>query len=226
MGATNFTTYYNLSQFIGTDKPAWLQDYNGDMLKIDTGINGAKTAADAAALAASTAQGTADANTGSISTLNTTVATHTNQITTLSGAVNTINSLIGNGTPTTTDQTIIGAINEIHAELNYSTSETVCGKWIDGKTLYRKVIDCGIAPSAATNAATVYTFPSDVSFVRFVGGFCDGNGSSLPYLSSTDLIYTLLLNVAYDNNEWIIRCWSGSDRSSYGRMYAIVEYTK
>lgn len=117
MGATNFTTYYNLSQFIGTDKPAWLQDYNGDMLKIDTAINGAKTAADAAALAASTAQGTADANTGSISTLTTTVSTHTNQITSLSGAINTINSLLGNGTPTTTDHTIIGGINEINAKV-------------------------------------------------------------------------------------------------------------
>ena len=116
MGATNTTTYYNLSQFIGTDKPAWLHDYNGDMLKIDTGINAAKLAADAAALDAGAAQNTANDAVSSIVTLNATVGAHTTAITNLSGSVNTINSLIGNGTPTTTDQTIIGAINEINAK--------------------------------------------------------------------------------------------------------------
>lgn len=122
MGATNTTTYYNLSQFIGTDKPAWLQDYNGDMLKIDTGINAAKLAADAAALDAGAAQNTADGAVSSITTLSSTVGVHTTAITNLSGAVNTINSLIGNGTPTTTDQTIIGAINEINANLGSAES--------------------------------------------------------------------------------------------------------
>lgn len=35
MTATNRTKNYNLSQFVGTDRPAWLVDYNGDMAKID-----------------------------------------------------------------------------------------------------------------------------------------------------------------------------------------------
>lgn len=35
MTATNRTENYNLSQFVGTDRPAWLVDYNGDMAKID-----------------------------------------------------------------------------------------------------------------------------------------------------------------------------------------------
>ena len=35
MASTNHTTNYELSQFIGTDKPAWLGDYNSDMGKID-----------------------------------------------------------------------------------------------------------------------------------------------------------------------------------------------
>lgn len=35
MTATNHTTSYNLSQFVGTDRPTWLGDYNGDMTKID-----------------------------------------------------------------------------------------------------------------------------------------------------------------------------------------------
>ena len=35
MTATNHTENYNLSQFVGTDRPTWLGDYNGDMEKID-----------------------------------------------------------------------------------------------------------------------------------------------------------------------------------------------
>ena len=38
MSSTNKTANYNLSQFIGTDKPTWLNDYNGDMSKIDSAI--------------------------------------------------------------------------------------------------------------------------------------------------------------------------------------------
>lgn len=35
MTATNHTENYNLSQFVGSDRPTWLGDYNGDMAKID-----------------------------------------------------------------------------------------------------------------------------------------------------------------------------------------------
>ena len=36
MASTNKTTNYELSQFIETDRPAWLTDYNGDMRIIDS----------------------------------------------------------------------------------------------------------------------------------------------------------------------------------------------
>ena len=37
MASTTKTANLELSQFVGTDKPAWLTDYNGDMQKIDDG---------------------------------------------------------------------------------------------------------------------------------------------------------------------------------------------
>lgn len=37
-GSTNHTQYYDLSQYIATDKPTYLVDYNGDMLKIDNAL--------------------------------------------------------------------------------------------------------------------------------------------------------------------------------------------
>lgn len=48
MAHTNQTPNYELSQFLGTDKPAWLVDYNGDMEKIDLGMKAAQDVADAA----------------------------------------------------------------------------------------------------------------------------------------------------------------------------------
>lgn len=59
MSSTNKTTNYELSQFLSTDKPAWLTDYNQDMSKIDNGINTAQ-------LTATGADGKADANTTNI----------------------------------------------------------------------------------------------------------------------------------------------------------------
>lgn len=40
MSSTNKTINYELSQFISTDKPTWLVDYNTDMNRIDLGIKG------------------------------------------------------------------------------------------------------------------------------------------------------------------------------------------
>lgn len=50
MTATNHTRNYNLSQFVGTDRPTWLGDYNGDMSKIDSQLK--RNADDIAAAAA------------------------------------------------------------------------------------------------------------------------------------------------------------------------------
>lgn len=45
MSSTNKTTYYDLSQYIGTDKPTYLGDYNSDMSKIDSAIHGVQETA-------------------------------------------------------------------------------------------------------------------------------------------------------------------------------------
>lgn len=109
MGHTNQTANYNLPQFVGTDKPSWLGDINDAFAAIDTAIA-------AAASEASTADGKADALTTTVSGHTTQIGVLQNTVTTQGNTLNTVTSLIGNGTPTTTDQTIIGAINELHAD--------------------------------------------------------------------------------------------------------------
>lgn len=67
MSSTNKTTNYELSQFVGSDKPTWLGDYNSDMGKIDiqmktneNNVVNAQTTADTALSNATNAQTTAD----------------------------------------------------------------------------------------------------------------------------------------------------------------------
>lgn len=115
MSATNATTNYNLPLFIGTDKPAWLVDWNSAMSAIDAAIKGVDTDVQGAIVDISGLSSTVASHTASISTISGQITVITTNLNTATGNINTINSLIGNGTPTTTDQTIIGAINELHA---------------------------------------------------------------------------------------------------------------
>lgn len=56
MSSTNKTTYYNLSQYVGTDKPTYLGDYNSDMSKIDEAIHGVQETATTANQTAGSAE--------------------------------------------------------------------------------------------------------------------------------------------------------------------------
>ena len=117
MSATNKTTNYEFPVFIGTDKPAWLVDWNGAMNLIDTAIKQAETKADQAGTDVGSIQSDIITINSSITTLNNAVSQLRIDTNANTGAINTIQELIGNGTPTTTDHTIIGAINEINAKV-------------------------------------------------------------------------------------------------------------
>lgn len=80
MASTNKTPGLELSQFLATDKPSWLGDYNSDMAKIDTGYTSIKAEAEGAAGDATnaknialTAVATANSASSAVSDLNTDV---------------------------------------------------------------------------------------------------------------------------------------------------------
>ena len=94
MSATNKTQHYDLSQFIGSDIPGWLSDYNGDMRKIDTAINNIASAeasgeATVAELSGrvTTAENGVSANASAITALNNTVSGISSELTTTEGTV-------------------------------------------------------------------------------------------------------------------------------------------
>lgn len=187
MSSTNSTLTIGLSQYVGTDKPTYLSDYNSDMLKIDNAIAADRDSIATAQSKADGADAKADANAGAISDLDTEVNNASNglvkRVTDVEGDVNTIESLIGNGTPTTTDKTIIGAINELDSEIE-GQSESISS--VNGKVgnldnlhttdksnivnAINEIVSSGagegtigteIDLSSYTSQATAYTTPSD-----------------------------------------------------------------
>ena len=147
MPHTNETTNYHLSQFIGTDIPNPLTDYNGDMEAIDTAI---KAVADSAvsegarvtaletqngdAVLTTTAQtlsgaineldsdlGGVDARLvtaeGKIASDEATLGTAVDNISILAGKVSGLETKVGSAVLTTTASDCSGAINELDGEV-------------------------------------------------------------------------------------------------------------
>ena len=101
----------------------------------------------------------------------------------------------------------------------YSLSEELIGRWIDGKPLYRKVIDLGYMPNntektVAHNISNISTFVS----VRAIAQTAGPVSLTLPNYNGSiySNIYANATNVIIQTN---------GDRSSF-TGYAILEYTK
>lgn len=157
MASTNKTQYFELSQYISTDKPTYLVDYNGDMLKIDGGLHTATQKANEATshIGDLTTLTTTNKSSlvGAVNELDDDIETNATNINTNTTNISTINSKIGTITDlTTTDKSsLVGAINEVDGGVSelttkttnmgaYSSDEKLIGTWVDGKPLYRKVI--------------------------------------------------------------------------------------
>lgn len=106
MSHTNSTPNYNLPQFVGTDKPTWLNDVNGAFTSIDTQM---KANADSATTA-NTQATTAVTNTGSLTNLQTTDKTS------LVNAVNEVNTNVG--TASGIANQAVGLANQAQTDAN------------------------------------------------------------------------------------------------------------
>lgn len=108
MASTNKTTHYDLSQYIASDKPTYLTDYNGDMSAIDTGMYNAQTKADSAYTLAGTADGKADTGITNAGLAQTDASTALTRIGTMANL------------ETTEKTSLVGAINEIIGKFDLS----------------------------------------------------------------------------------------------------------
>ena len=137
MSHTNETVNFHLPQFTADDKPDWLVDVNDAFQAIDTGMEATQSEAESASSVAQLAQTTAENAAETAGQASSDVAGLTTDLETLQGTVNTVTALIGNGTPTTTDKTLIGAINELAAIVEPDRVE-VSG---DGVKTYSQILD-------------------------------------------------------------------------------------
>ena len=104
---------------------------------------------------------------------------------------------------------------------NYSTTEQKTGQyWIDGKEIYRKVIDFGALPNATYK--NVQHGISNLDTVVRQFGFTNINGTILPIpAANPDPQYSMTLQTTSS----IVTVMTGTNRTSYNAII-ILEYTK
>lgn len=119
MSSTNKTPNYDLSQFVGTDKPTYLGDYNGDMLKIDAQMKANNDAATNAKASAGEAVAKVTQVQNTVKALNTRVGTVETNVTsqgqTVTQLTNTVNTVVQDNTSNK------GNITNLQSELQKNT---------------------------------------------------------------------------------------------------------
>ena len=105
---------------------------------------------------------------------------------------------------------------------HYSTDEVETGMyWIDGKPIYRKVIDCGPLPLSTTKTVS-HGVASLGAVVNINGISTNPTGSiPIPYLSISGTTNVILYSTSTD-----IIIGTNSDLSSFTDTKVIFEYTK
>lgn len=205
MSSTNKTTNYELPIFVSSDSPKWLVDWNGAMNAIDSAIYQAKQLAETAGASASAVAADLASLASTVSAQGTSISTLVESLTTLTGAVNTITSLIGNGEPTTTDKTIIGAINELNAKaVNASAvgyDNTTSGLNADDA---QEAIDEVAGDVATINSAlstpTTFTPTLDSTYVTAHTGY-DNTCIKVGHLVFLNLCLDIVTNIS--NNTFV-----------------------
>lgn len=108
-------------------------------------------------------------------------------------------------------------------KLVYSTSEKAIGEWINGKTLYEKVIDCGNMPNSTTKSVSHGI--SGLSKVISCEGCYNANSGisagSLNYSDTGNMSY----NTAVSVDATYVKIKTATNYSSYN-CFVILRYTK
>lgn len=104
----------------------------------------------------------------------------------------------------------------------YGTTERVVGKWIDGKSVYQKVINFGALPNNTTK--NVAHGISSLNWLVSVDAIAKDSATFIPLpLSST---VGLANQVSLTVNASDITIITGMDRTSYTQCYVVLNYTK
>lgn len=131
MSSTNKTSNYKLSQYIGTDKPTYLGDYNSDMLKIDTQLKANADSASNAASEASSAKAVASDASKKVQTLNDSVTANSADIAGLKTKNAQQDSSIQNASNTASS-----ALNKANQNDHNIADINTRNQWIQGTNIH------------------------------------------------------------------------------------------
>ena len=117
------------------------------------------------------------------------------------------------------------------APVIYSLDEREIGRWVDGKPLYVKTIDCGALPAGSAQSATTKDVAHNISNLGFVvsisGSAKRANGFNripLPFVSietnTEDAQVRVMISDTY------VRLSSSYNRSEFTESYVTLFYTK
>lgn len=131
MSSTNKTTNYKLSQYIGTDKPTYLGDYNSDMLKIDSQLKANADSASNAASAAGAAQAVASDASKKVSNLNDSLTANSADIASLKTKNAQQDASIQNASNTASS-----ALNKANQNAHNIADINTRNQWIQGTNIH------------------------------------------------------------------------------------------
>lgn len=121
--------------------------------------------------------------------------------------------------------TLTTAVTELNSELNYSTSETVCGKWIDGSPIYRIVKSTiGVADVDMSS----YNIKL-LTHVRCIAKQTDGAITGFPYAANNTASYNNYVLTGYMSPSHVWKPQVGptmTNNLSNSTVYMVFEYTK
>ena len=116
-------------------------------------------------------------------------------------------------------------INTLNEQRSYSTEEHLTGrKWIDGKPIYAKTIDCGALPNNTSKSVAHNITNIDQVILMQGVSTAHTNGNTIP-LPFTDVSRPANgLQLYYTTSDIVLQ--TGGDRSIYTKTYVTLEYTK
>ena len=129
-------------------------------------------------------------------------------------------------TATTTSGETVLSWEEQAGGVDYSTSEVNTGvKWIDGKDIYRKVVDLGALPNNTTKSVA-HGITNISRFIKIEGianSTTDTTAISIPLVYDSNNASN---NTSIKVNATNVLLETHTDRSGFNECYAILYYTK
>lgn len=128
----------------------------------------------------------------------------------------------GEGTPLGQNE-FVAVYGDDPIILDYSTNEINTGtKWIDGKTIYKKTVDCGTLPNN-TSKDVAHNISNLDTIINIQGVSIAGSGRVMPLpMVGGTAQYDVTMDIYAGN----IELTTFADRTAYTKTYVTIYYTK